>query len=202
MTAPALILASASAIRKTLLANAGLTFAVEPAGIDERATLAALQAAAPGVPVAKLSVALAVAKAQEVSRRYPGALVIGADQMLDFENELLDKAADAAAARAMLLRLRGKSHHLHSGVALVRDGQYLWQHVQSAELRVRPFSDVWLAGYIAKAGNALTHSVGAYQLEGLGAQLFERVDGDYFTVLGLPLVALLGELRKQGVLQE
>ena len=145
---------------------------------------------------------LAAAKAQSVSRRHPGAVVIGADQMLELDGEVLHKAQNAAAAREILLRLRGKAHQLHSGWALYEDGQLVRSDVSSATLYVRNFSEVWLDAYIAANSEALTNAVGAYQLEGHGVTMFERIEGDYFTILGLPLLPLLAELRRRGVVQE
>ena len=189
------VLASASAIRRQMLHNAGLSFTVDPADIDEGAALKDL--ARDRQPPPHLARGLAVLKATKVSRRQPQALVIGADQILELDGEILGKAPNERAARAVLMRLRGREHYLHSGVALARHGNEIWAHVASAKLRVRNFSDAWLDAYMASNAEALTKSVGAYQLEGQGVQLFERIEGDYFTILGLPLLELLAELRKQ-----
>ena len=190
-----LLLASQSRIRWQLLTNAGLTFDTDAADIDERAVAASI----PG-PSREIAKGLAVAKALHVAARHPGALVIGADQMLELDGHNLSKAADAAAGRAALMRLRGRTHHLHSGVALAHGDQVLWSHVDSAAMHVRDFSDGWLDAYLAACPESLTTSVGAYQLEGPGVQLFERIEGDYFTILGLPLLPLLAALREHGVL--
>lgn len=192
------VLASASGIRQRLLRDAGLSFDVVPAGIDERAVAAKLAA----LPVPERAKGLAEAKAIFVSNSQPGAIIIGADQMLELDGEVLSKARDADAARRVLQRLRGRTHHLHSGVAVAKDGKAVWSLVQSATLSVRAFSETWLDAYVADAGDALTKSVGAYQLEGPGVQLFERIDGDYFTILGLPLLPLFAGLRRLGVSED
>ena len=178
-----------------MLLNAGLTFKTDAADIDERAVAASISG-----PSREIAKGLAVAKALHVAARYPGALVIGADQMLEQEGAAFSKAKDAAAARAVLMQLRGRVHHLHSGVALARGNQVIWSHVDSAAMQVRTFSEGWLDAYMAACPEALTSSVGAYQLEGSGVQLFERIEGDYFTILGLPMLPLLAALRREGVL--
>jgi septum formation protein len=198
-TRPRLVLASGSKIRRQLLENAGIMFTVDAADIDERSILEPLIERR--LPIPELACSLAEAKARAVSHRHPGALVIGADQMLEHDGEILHKAADVAAARKVLLRLRGTSHHLHSGFAIARDDHVIKSHVLSASLYVRDFSEAWLDRYIAANAEALTASVGAYQLEGEGIQLFERIEGDYFTILGLPLLELLGELRRLKVIE-
>ena len=195
-----LVLASGSQIRRSLIASAGLDVAVDPADIDEAAAMRALAAEAPPPAIADRARRLAILKAAAVSGRHKGAIVIGADQMLELDGRILTKSADKAAARETLMALRGRVHHLHSGVALVRDGETLWSDVRSATLQVRAFTGAFLALYVDQADNALTRSVGAYELEGLGVQLFDRIEGDYFTILGLPLLPLLAELRRLGVL--
>lgn len=199
-TRPALVLASGSSIRRQLLQNAGVVFSVDPAEIDEPAAVRDLQLHETAVP--PLARGLASLKAEAVSRRHHDALVIGADQMLDLDGEILTKAGTPAMARAVLAQLRGREHRLHSGVAIAQGGQTVWSHVGSATLRMRQFSDTWLDSYVARLSTVLTTTVGAYQLEGEGIQLFERIEGDYFTILGLPLLQLLGELRKQRVIEE
>ena len=196
-TAPKVILASGSAIRRQLLTNAGIRFHVDPADIDERGLAASLA----GVPPPERAKALAEAKAADISIRNRDAIVIGADQMLELDGDVLLKANGAAEARTILLRLRGLPHHLHSGVALARNGEVIWSAVLSATLQVRRFSDQWLDDYTENATGALTSSVGAYELEGRGVQLFERIEGDYFTILGLPLLPLLAELRRLGAIE-
>jgi len=186
-----LILASTSAARKALLAGAGLRFETSPAQIDERALEAQLLGKAPEAVARQL----AEAKALEVSRRRPGATVVGGDQVLAFENALLHKPADFAAARDQLDRLRGKLHHLHSGVALARDGELLWSVTHTARLLMREFTDAERDTVLALEGEAVLASVGAYRLEGPSVRLFAAIDGDYFTILGLPLLPLLTALR-------
>jgi septum formation protein len=170
----------------------------EPAGIDESAVKAAMQ----GVAVEEVALALADSKACAVAARRPGALVIGADQILECEGRWFDKPADAAEAARHLRTLRGRTHRLISAAVVVRDGARLWRHVAEARLTMRPFSDQFLDGYLAHGGPAVLESVGVYRLEGLGAQLFEAIDGDYFTILGLPLLALLDFLRRERILAE
>lgn len=189
-----LVLASASRVRQALLRNAGIAVEVCPAAIDERA----VEAAASSPHAAAVAALLSREKACAVARRRHGRLVLGGDQVLSFSSRRLAKPADRAAARAQLLALRGQTHELHSAVALVRDGAILFQHVDVARLTMRAFSERFLDCYLDAVGNAATESVGAYQLEGLGVQLFERLEGDYFTVLGLPLVPVLAFLRRQG----
>jgi septum formation protein len=186
-----LILASTSAARKALLAGAGLRFEASPAQIDERALEAQLLGKAPEAVARQL----AEAKALDVSRRRPGATVVGGDQVLAFENALLHKPADFAAARDQLDRLRGKLHHLHCGVALARDGELLWSETHSARLLMREFTDAERDTVLALEGEAVLASVGAYRLEGPSVRLFAAIDGDYFTILGLPLLPLLTALR-------
>jgi septum formation protein len=191
-----ILLASASAIRASLLRRAGLAFAVEAAGIDEDEVKRRLRRE--GAPAEQVAAALAELKAVHVSQRHPQALVIGADQMLECGGAWLDKPGDLDQARAQLLALRGRAHRLISGAALARGGVVLWRHVAEARLEMRPFSDAFLGRYLAAAGSEICASVGGYQLEGLGAQLFARIEGDYFTVLGLPLLPLLAALREHG----
>ena len=192
---PRLILASVSASRKALLAGAGVKFEALPPGLDE----AALKSGFSGSPQA-LAAALALAKAQAVSVPHPGALVIGGDQLLVCGGRIYDKPRDLAQAAAHLHALSGRTHELVTAVCLVQGGAVPWSHVESAHLTMRSFSDDFLAGYLAAEGAEILHCVGAYRLEGRGAQLFTHIEGDYFTVLGLPLLALLGALRARGVL--
>jgi septum formation protein len=196
-TAP-VVLASASSARAALLRAAGIAITIDAAAIDEGEVKASLRAsrAAP----AGIAETLAELKAQRVSRRHGGGLVIGADQILECDGVLFDKPADTAAARSQLLTLRGRSHRLVSAVVLMRDGQRLWHHIDHADLKMRDFSASFLDRYLEVAGPAALSSVGAYQLEGIGAQLFAAIDGDYFTILGLPLLPLLDILREHGVL--
>jgi septum formation protein len=188
-----LVLASASLTRARLLAEAGVAVSVDPAILEESEIIASFRAE--GALSGECAAALAEAKASRVSARHPGALVIGADQILDCEGQWLEKPQDVAAARAQLRRLRGKTHELVSAVAVLRDGGTLWRAVDRARLTMRPFSDAFLEDYLARLGEDVLRSVGAYRLEALGAQLFERVEGDFFTILGLPLLPLLSFLR-------
>jgi septum formation protein len=195
-----LILASASAARSDMLANAGLTFDVEPAQIDERAIQDVFSAGNDEVEPADIAEILAEAKARDVSQRNPGALVIGSDQVLNLGTKLVTKAADLAAVRVTLRQLRGNVHNLHAAVALARDGEIVWSTVETASLKMRNFSDAFLDAYITAEGERLCASVGAFKLEGLGMQLFDQIDGDFFTILGMPLLPLLAALRAQGAI--
>jgi septum formation protein len=191
-----LILASASKIRATLLAQAGVAVAIEVAPIDESEVKRALKAE--GATVSIVAETLAELKAQRVSRRHPDAFVIGVDSMLDCDGVWFDKPEDLAGAQATLRALSGKTHQLVSSVAVLSGGGRLWHHTEIAKLTMRPLSPHFIERYLEAAGEPILHSVGAYQLEGLGAQLFERIEGDYFTILGLPLLPLLGFLRTHG----
>lgn len=193
-----IVLASGSATRRTMLENAGVRFVVDTAPVDEAAVKQAMRAETDNP--ARVAEVLAELKAARVSARHPGAIVIGADQMLECERHWFDKPADRNEARAQLLALRDKSHRLVSSVVALRDGQRLWHHTDAARLDMRRFSDAFLEDYLDRAGAAVLSSVGAYQLEGLGAQLFRAVEGDHFTILGLPLLPLLDFLRENGVL--
>jgi len=191
-------LASKSAARQAILRNAGIAFEAVVAGVDEEATKAGLLAE--GASPREVADALAELKAVKVSTKRPG-LVIGADQTLDFAGRLIDKVETLDQARALLLELRGQTHKLHSAVVVARDGKPIWRVVQSARLSVRPFSDAWLDGYLERRGEHILHCVGCYELESEGVQLFDAIDGDYFTILGLPLVGLLDFLRLHGALE-
>ena len=191
-----LILASKSAARRAMLEGAGVLFAVQVAEVDEDAVKALHDPA----DAEGLAMELARIKALAVSRRDPEAWVLGADQTLAFEGGLVTKARSLAEARERLSAMRGKAHHLHSGAALARNGQVVWAGADVAAMHVRDFSDALLDAYLAAEGEALLASVGAYRLEGMGSQLFAAIEGDYFTVLGLPLWPVLEELRRAGVL--
>jgi septum formation protein len=195
-----LILASGSLSRRQMLTAAGVVFDVVPADVDEAAIRQSLALAQRGIDPERVASALAAAKAMEVSVRYPEALVIGADQVLALDDIIFEKVPDLASARVILKRLRGRRHALHSAVALATGGAPVWQTIDTARLSMRAFSDAFLEQYVAHTGDAILASVGCYHFEGAGAQLFDRVAGDYFTILGLPLIPLLGELRRQGVL--
>jgi septum formation protein len=191
-----LVLASRSKIRQTLLEAAGIPVDMRPADLDERGLEAAAAAETPGAVAALL----AREKAATVGKLNPGRLTLGADQVLALGNERFAKPADRAAARVQLGALRGRTHELHSAIAFVQNTDVLFEHVGVARLTMRNFTERCLDDYLEAIGSAAYRSVGGYQLEGLGIQLFDRVDGDYFTVLGLPLLAALGFLRRQGCL--
>lgn len=197
---PRLVLASGSATRRTLLEAAGLAFEVVPADVDEAALRDRLFEDSASVSHESVAQALADAKAVEVSTRVPDALVIGADQVLSFEGTLFEKPKSVDEARAHLRRLRGKTHALHAATALALGGEVQWQNLETACLTFRAFSDAALEAYLARAGAAVLTSVGAYQIEGPAIQLFECVEGDHSTILGLPLLPLLAELRSRGVI--
>jgi nucleoside triphosphate pyrophosphatase len=191
-----LVLASASAVRRKLLQQAGIAVEVQPARIDERA----IEAGMKDRDARQVALALAEAKARSVALELPGRLVLGCDQTLALGARLFVKPADRAEARAQLLDLRAKTHALTSAFALVRDGTMLAHDADTALLTMREFSDGFLEAYLDAMGAAATASVGAYQLEGLGIHLFERVQGDTTTVLGLPLLAVVAVLRRLGCL--
>jgi septum formation protein len=192
----ALILASQSRARKMLLANAGLAFEAIPADIDERAMQQKAKVAAPG----EIAGLLAREKALWVSQRKAGHYVIGADQTLALGDRLFNKPSDRATATDQVRALSGQTHALHSAIAIALDGKVLFETVAVARMTMRPLSEADVAAYLDAAGGTVTQSVGAYQLEGVGVHLFERIEGDHFTILGLPLLPLLGFLRSQHLL--
>jgi septum formation protein len=192
-----LMLASRSAVRRTLLEAAGVPVEVQPADIDERGVEASTPKAAAPTAIAAV---LAREKAAAIARSRPGRLVLGADQILTLDGKRFTKPADRAAAEAQLRELSGRSHELHSAIAFMRDETLLFEHIGTARLTMRAVSARFLDLYIEAVGAAATTSVGGYQLEGPGIQLFERVEGDYFTILGLPLLAALDFLRDAGCL--
>ena len=194
LTRQPLVLASKSDIRGKILAAAGLRFEIRPAQIDERA----VEAKAGVSDAAAAARILARVKAEAVSAARPGQLVLGADQTLARGATRFSKPVDRAAAAGQLRALRGRSHELHTAIALVRDGAVLFDCVDTARLTMRDFSDRFLDDYLEMAGDLALGSVGGYQLEGIGIHLFERVEGDYFTILGLPLLPLLAFLRANG----
>lgn len=192
-----IVLASASAARRDMLARAGVSVAVDAARVDEAAVKREMADSADPGEVAE---ALAERKAGEVSARHPGAVVIGADQMLDCDGVWLDKPTDRAEARRQLAMMRGRTHRLLTAAVVIEAGLVRWRCVDTAELAMRDFSDAFLERYLDQAGQSVYSSVGGYQLEGPGVQLFERVSGDFFCILGLPLLQLLGFLREAGAL--
>lgn len=191
-----LVLASGSASRKALLTAAGVAFVADPADLDEDALMAAMAGAAPEQVAQKL----ATEKALAVSRRHAGAVVLGGDSVIAFDGQSISKCATMDAARNLLLQLKGREHLLVSAAALARDGRLLWTHASPCRMTMRDFSEAFLTDYLAACGPAILSSVGCYHYEGRGAQLFDRVDGDYFSVLGLPLLPVLAALRQEGVL--
>jgi len=191
-----LVLASKSAIRHAILRDAGIPVEIMPADIDERGIEQRAGTRDPG----EVAALLARDKARAAARRQPGRLVLGADQTLALGERRFSKPPDLVAAREQLKALRGRTHELHTAIALVRDGDVAFEHREIARLTMRAFSDTFLDDYLAVMGSAVTTSVGGYQLEKVGIQLFERVEGDHFVILGLPLLALLQHLRQAGFL--
>jgi septum formation protein len=198
LAADPLMLASRSAARRDMLVAAGVPVEVRPADLDERSLESGAGSAGPGT----IAAFLAREKALVVARANPGRLVVGADQTLALGARRFAKPVDRAAAGEQLRALAGRTHELHSAVAFVQDTTMLFEHVGVARLTMRPLSGRLIDLYLDAAGDAATASVGAYQIEGLGVQLFERVDGDYFTILGLPLLAALDFLRQRGCLAQ
>ena len=197
MTFP-ITLASGSGIRAQMLRNAGLSVTVQPARIDEESVMAALLAE--GASARDVADALAEMKAAKVAGRAPGALVLGCDQVLALDRQILSKAADPEELTGQLRRLRGKTHQLLSAAVLYEDGAPVWRHVGVVRLQMRDLSDGFIADYVARNWDEVRHAVGGYMLEAEGVRLFTRIDGDYFTVLGLPLMELLNYLTLRGSL--
>jgi septum formation protein len=191
-----LVLASKSAIRHALLRDAGVPVEVQPADIDERT----IEQQRPARDAGELAALLAREKARTIAARLPGRLVLGADQTLALGERRFSKPGDRAGARAQLAALRGRTHELHSAVALMRESTIVFEHREVARLTMRAFSDSFLESYLDAVGAAVTASVGGYQLERIGIQLFEHIEGEHFVILGLPLVALLQYLRQAGCL--
>lgn len=189
-----LVLASRSAVRQAILRDAGIPVEVEPADIDERA----IEEASARRDAGAIAALLAHEKARAIAARRPGRLVLGADQTLALGEQRFAKPADRSSARAQLAALRGRTHELHTAIALLRDGAVLFEHRAVARLTMRAFSDRFLEDYLDAIGPAVTTSVGGYQLERAGIQLFERVDGDHFVILGLPLLPLINYVRAAG----
>jgi septum formation protein len=196
LAAEPLLLASQSKVRRDLLVAAGIPVDVLAADLDERAIEAGASSSEPGA----IAALLAREKALLVARAHPRRLVLGADQVLALDGKRFAKPPDRAAALAQLRTLAGRVHALHSAVACVQNGAVVFEHVSVARLTMRTLSDQFLNAYLDAAGHAVAQSVGAYQLEGLGSQLFERVEGDYFAILGLPLLEVLHFLRQRGSL--
>jgi septum formation protein len=192
-----LILASASAGRAALLAGARVAFEAVPAAVDEAAVKAGMLAE--GAAPRDVADALAELKARRVAGRMPDRLVLGADQVLVCEGRLYDKPGDLAGAREQILALRGRRHELLSAAVVFEEGRPVWRHVGRARLTMRAFSDAFLEDYLAREGEAVLGTVGSYRLEDGGAGLFSRVEGDIFTVMGLPLLELLAFLRTRGI---
>ena len=195
-----LVLASGSASRKKLLTAAGVAFTADPADLDEDALMATL--AGRGFDAVQVASELAGQKALSVSRRHPGSLVLGGDSVIAVGASFVGKCANMDEARALLHKLSSKEHLLVSAAALARDGALLWTHASPCRMTVRSLSRKFQEDYLAQEGPAILSSVGCYHYEGRGAQLFDKVDGDYFSVLGLPLLPVLAELRKEGVLEQ
>ncbi|MBX4860842.1 Maf-like protein [Rhizobium sophorae] len=195
---PKLILASSSPFRRMLMENAGLSFETHAARIDERAVEAPLEKA--GAKPDAVALVLAGAKAEEVSSRFPASLVIGSDQTMSLGDRVFHKPKDMVDAAGHLQALSGVTHRLNSAVAIVSDGVVLWEHLAHAELTMRPLTIEFITRHLARVGERALSSVGAYQLEGEGIQLFEKIEGDYFTILGLPMLPLLKKLRELGAI--
>lgn len=196
MTETALLLASASPIRLTLLRNAGLSVSAQPARIDEDAVRASL--AVDRAKARDVADTLAELKARKLADRNPTALVLGCDQVLEFDGQSWAKPANLPQARNQLQTLRGKSHHLHSALVLYHDAKPIWRHIGSAKLTMADHSDAYLDAYLSRNWPQVAGCVGAYQIEGEGIRLFSAVEGDYFTILGLPLLPLLAFLSLRG----
>ncbi len=192
------ILASGSEVRRELLKGAGVLFDVDISNIDEKAIKIAMVVA--GSKTQDIACALANEKACKISETNPNALVIGCDQILECDGEIFNKPADKSDGRAQLEQLIGKQHSLVSAAVVYQNAQPLWHHVSSVQMHMRSISKHYLADYIERNWPSIQHSVGCYKLEEEGARLFSRVEGDYFSVLGLPLVELLGYLTERGVL--
>lgn len=194
-----LVLASQSIHRKNLMENAGLEFRCQPADIDERTIELAIKNT--GATPKELALILASAKALDVSQKIPDAYVIGSDQTLSLNDELFHKPEDMEAARRTLLKLSGQTHTLNSGVSIAKNGETIWQHVSIAELTMRELSPEFIGRHLSEAGESVLTSVGAYQLEKQGVQLFEKIEGDFFTIVGLPMLPLLAQLRELNVIE-
>ena len=196
---PALVLASGNPFRATMLSNAGIEFETVPARVDERAAEQPLVEA--GADPGDVAAVLAQVKADEVAARRPGALVIGCDQTLGLDGEILHKPASREEAMQRILLLSGRVHQLNSAVCLMMDGNLLWSHVEVASIRFRDLDPGYVGRHVARAGDMVLKSVGAYQVEGPGIQLIDRIEGDFFSIVGLPLLPLLAELRRMNAIE-
>ena len=199
MKPPRLVLASGSRARTRLLQAAGLDFICQPARVDEDAIRQTLEAGGK-MPAEDVASILAEAKAGFIAEQYPLDFVVGADQVLEFDGRIITKAHSREEARQTLIQLRGKIHRLISAVTVVRTGAVLWRHTEEAELEMRDFSNEFLGRYLAAMGDRVTETVGGYEIEGRGIQLFSRISGDIFTIQGLPLLPLLDFLRREDVI--
>ncbi len=194
-----LVLASGSTTRRVMLERAGLTVTVDPPTVDEASIK--LDCRARGLGAGETAIQLAIAKAVEIGPRHPGDIVLGADQMLACGGEWFDKPADRAAAARQIGKLSGRVHTLFSAIAIVRDDAVIWRGLESAELSMRPLSAGFIESYLDRVGDAVLSSVGGYQVEGLGIQLFDAIRGEHSTILGMPLIPLLAFLRDEGVIR-
>jgi septum formation protein len=194
----ALVLASGSATRRAMLERAGLTVTIDPPDVDEGAVKQDCRAR--GLGAGGSAMELAIAKAGQIAPHHPGRIVLGADQMLECEGEWFDKPADRPAAARQIARLSGRTHTLFSAVAAIRDGNVIWRGLEHAELSMRTLSSDFIESYLDRVGDAVLSSVGGYQVEGLGIQLFDAIRGEHSTILGMPLIPLLGFLRDEGVI--
>lgn len=192
------VLASGSPFRRKMLEDAGLAVEARPARIDERAVEAATQGS--GITPSELALILAEAKAVDISQELPGRIVIGADQTLSLGDEVLHKPGNMEEARRRLLALSQRTHELNSAVVIARDGAVLWRHVGTARLTMRALDPAFIGRHLSRVGEKALGSVGAYQIEGEGIQLFEKIEGDHFTIVGLPLLPLLAKLRQMGAI--
>jgi len=195
-----IVLSSSSQTRRKLLARSGIDFKTAIPPVDERAIKATLKNA--GANAEEVAGNLAESKANSVAEILPGAYVIGADQMLECDGIWFDKPADRAGAAAHLKSLRGKTHRLITATVIAHEGRIIWRRIETAHMTMRNFSDAFLDHYLETAGQGVIQSVGAYEFEGVGAQLFEKVDGDFFSILGLPLIPLLVGLREAGAIPQ
>lgn len=194
------ILASGSKYRADLLQKAGIELEVHPSSIDERAVEAPLIES--GMDASGMAEILALAKAEQVSAQFSGAWVIGCDQTLTLDGELLHKPEDMEAARRRLLSLSGQTHQLTSAVVIVRNSEIMWRHDEIASITFRSLDPAEIGKYLAEAGETALTSVGAYQVEGLGIRLISKIDGDYFSVIGLPLIPLIGAMRDLQIIRD